>query len=244
VSAGHASRLVLAIALAAPTLAAAQTVDEIVSHHVAARGGREALAKVRTLRMTGRVTGPAGRQALVRREIARPGRIRTEFVFQGTTGIYAWDGTGGWRVSPLEGGFVPAPLPAEEAAMAAELADLDGPLVDWRTKGHRVELVGTEPLPGGNAYRLKLTLAKTGDVRDVWLDAATGLVVRTTTRRKLLGRELAIEAVFDDYRETGGVSFARSIEAGLRGRAERLRIQVDTVELNPVLDDARFRRPR
>jgi hypothetical protein len=240
----RALRFMLAIAVLGPAAAPAQTVDEIVARHVAARGGREALAAVLTLRMTGRATGSAGRQAIVRRELARPGRIRTEFVFQGTTGVYAWDGTGGWRVSPLDGGFEPEPLPVEESALASEQADIDGPLVDWKAKGHTVELVGTEALPGGAAYRLKLTLVKSGAVRDLWLDVATGLVVRTMTTRKFRGRELAIEAVFGDYQESGGVRFARSIEAGLRGRPGRLRIVVDSIELNPVLDAARFLAPR
>ena len=159
-------KLAAVLALLAPVAASAQTVDEIVARHVAARGGREALASVRTLRMTGRATEGPGREAIVRREIARPGRIRTEFEFQGTTSVYAWDGSAGWRVSPLDGRFEPEPLPAEEAAVAAEQADMDGPLVDWKAKGHRVELVGTDTLPDGRAHHLKVTL-KSGGVRDV-----------------------------------------------------------------------------
>jgi hypothetical protein len=60
----------------------------------------------------------------------------------------------------------------------------------------------------------------------------------------LRGRDVALETVFGDYRETAGVAFARSIETGVRGRPQRLRIVVETVEVNPPLDDARFRMPR
>jgi hypothetical protein len=238
----NARSILAVVALVVPSTAAAQTVDEIVARHVAARGGREALASVRTLRMTGRASAGPGREAIVRREIARPGRIRTEFVFQGTTGVYAWDGSAGWRVSPLDGSLEPEALPAEEAAAAAEQADIDGPLVDWKAKGHAVDLVGKEDLPGGPAYRLKVTL-KSGAVRSVWVGAATGFVVRTESTRRLRGREVALETTFGDYRETGGVVFARSIETGVRGRPRRLRIVVDSVEVNPLLEDARFRAP-
>jgi outer membrane lipoprotein-sorting protein len=226
-----------------PTAARAQTVDEIVARYVAARGGREALAAVRTVRMTGRAIAGPGREAIVRREIARPGRIRTEFLFQGTTGVYAWDGAAGWRVSPLDGVFAPQPLPAEEAALAAEQADLEGPLVDWRAKGHTVELVGKETLPGGPADRLKVTL-KSGGVRHVWVDDASGLVVRTESTRRARGHELAVETTFADYRRTAGVAFPRAIEVGVRGRPQRLRIVVEDVEVNVPLDDARFKTPR
>jgi outer membrane lipoprotein-sorting protein len=219
------------------------TVDEIVARHVAARGGREALASVRTLRMTGHAFAGEGREAIVRREIARPGRIRTEFEFQGLTGVFVWDGSAGWRVSPLDGSFEPEPLPAEDAALAAEQADIEGPLVDWKAKGHAVELVGSEALPSGTAHELKVAL-KSGGVRRVWVDAATGLVVRTESTRRWRGREVNLEIVFGDYRETAGVTFARSIETGVEGRPGRLRIVVDSVETNVALDDARFRMPR
>ena len=239
----NARFLLAAVALVVPSTVAAQTLDEIVARHLAARGGREALAAVRTLRMTGRATAGPGRDAIVRREIARPGRIRTEFVFQGTTGVYAWDGEAGWRVSPLDGRLEPEPLPAEDAAVAAEQADIDGPLVDWKAKGHAVDLVGSEALPVGPAHRLRVTL-KSGAVRHVWVDAATGLFVRAESTRKLRGREVVLETVFGDYRETAGVAFARSIETGVRGRPRRLRVVVETVEVNPVLDDTRFAVPR
>jgi hypothetical protein len=229
--------------LLAAASAPAQTVDEIVARHVAARGGRAALAAVRTLRMTGHAIAGAGRKAIVRREIARPGRIRTEFEFQGTTGVYAWDGNAGWRVSPLDGSLDPQPLSDEAAELSAEQADIDGPLVDWNAKGSRVELVGKAVLPGGAAYELKVTL-KSGVVRHLWIDAATGLLVKSASTRKVRGHEVDFEVVYGDYRETGGVKFARSIEMGIRGRPQRLRIAVDTVEMNPVLDETRFHLPR
>jgi hypothetical protein len=234
---------VLLAVLLASAAAPAPTVDEIVARHVAARGGKEALAGVRTVRMTGRAIAGPGREAIVRREIARPGRIRTEFVFQGTTGVYVWDGSAGWRVSPLDGVFEPQPLPEGAAELSAEQADIDGPLVDWKAKGHAVELVGRSELPGGPADELKVTL-KSGVVRHVWVDAKSGLVVKTASTRKVRGHELDLEIAYGDYRETGGVRFARSIEIGARDRPQRLHILVDQVELNPTLDESRFSLPR
>jgi hypothetical protein len=230
-------------ALLLPASAPAQTVDEIVAKHLAARGGREALAAVKTLRMAGRATAGPGREAIVRREIARPGKIRTEFVFQGTTGVYAWDGSKGWRVSPLDGSLDAEPLPDDEAAASAEQADIEGPLVDWKAKGHKVELVGTASLPGGPAHELKVTL-ESGAVRRVFVDAATGFIVRMESTRRVRGHDVALETEFGDYRKTDGVAFPHSIEGSARGRPNRLRIVVDSVEVNPRLDESRFKMPR
>ena len=169
-----------------------------MARNLAARGGKPALDAVRTLRMSGRAIAGPGREAIVRREIARPGRIRTEFVFQGTTGVYVWNGTEGSRVSPLDGSLDALPLSEDAAAMSAEQADIDGPLVDWKAKGHRVELVGTETLPGGAAQDLKVTL-KSGVVRHIWVDAKTGLMVKSSSTRKVKGHEVALEVAYDDY---------------------------------------------
>lgn len=241
--------LFLLAVLAVPGAARAQgaapapTVDQIVARHLAARGGAKALAGVRTLRMSGRAIEGPGREAILRREIARPGRIRTEFVFQGTTGVYVWDGKSGWQVSPLDGSLDVVPMPAEAAAVSAEQADFEGPLVDWRAKGHKVELAGTADLAGGPAHDLKVTL-KSGVVRHVWVDAATGLMVKSSSTRKVRGHEMEFEILFGDYRETSGVHFARSIDMGVKGRPRRMKILVESVEVNPPLDVARFRRPR
>ena len=234
---------VLAVPAAGLAQAAAPTVDQIVAQHLAARGGAKALAAVRTLRMSGRAIEGPGRTAIVRREIARPGRIRTEFVFQGTTGVYVWDGKSGWQVSPLDGSLDVVTMLPEAAAVSAEQADFEGPLVGWKAKGHKVELAGTAALAGGPAHDLKVTL-KSGVVRHVWIDAATGQMVKSSSTRKVRGHVSEFEVLFGDYKETSGVHFARSIDMGVKGRPRRMKILVDTVEVNPPLDEARFRRPR
>lgn len=235
--------LLALFALLADPLLAAESLDDILARHLAARGGREALAAVRSVRMVGTANAGPGRLAIVRREIARPGRIRTEIVFQGTTGVYTWDGAVGWQVSPLDGRLDAERMPPEEAAAAEELADIDGPLVEWKVKGHAVEVVGREALPGGPADRLKLTL-RSGAVRDVWLDANSRQVVRTLASRNIRGQAVVLETVFADFRETAGVRFARSSETAVVGRPRRLRIVVDSVEVNPPLDPSRFSMPR
>jgi hypothetical protein len=245
----RAPGLVLLAVVAVPAAGLAQgkapapTVDQIVAKHVAARGGAKALAAVRTLRMTGRALEGPGREAIVRREIARPGRIRTEFVFQGTTGVYVWDGKSGWQVSPLDGSLDVVTMPPDAAVISAEQADFEGPLVDWKAKGHKVELAGSAVLAGGPAHDLKVTL-KSGVVRHVWIDAASGQMVKSSSTRTLRGHAMEFEILFGDYQETSGVRFARSIEMGVKGRPRRMKILVENVEVNPALDEARFRRPR
>jgi hypothetical protein len=234
--------LFLGAAVALAPAVFAQTVDEIVARNIQARGGRAALAAVKAIRMTGHAFGGPGRTAIVRREIVRPNRIRTEFEFQGTTGVYVWNGTTGWQVSPLDGSFDATPITGEAAALSAEQSDFEGPLVDWKAKGHKVALTGKETLPGGPAHHLWVTL-KSGVVRHLWIDAGTGLLVKSGSTRQVRGHPVQFEVTYGDYREAGGVQIARSIETGVVGRPQRMRIAVETVEVNPKIDEADFRAP-
>ena len=51
---------------------------------------------------------------------------------------------------------------------------LRGLLVDWKDKGHTVELAGRETLPGADAFKL-VVKTKNGATRTIYLDASTYL---------------------------------------------------------------------
>ncbi len=219
-------------------------VDEIVTSNLAARGGKERIQALRSIRHTGTATGSGGRVARVVREIKRPGLYRLEFISQGTTSVFAHDGQTGWHVAPLQGHFEPQEItPGTDSAAGVDERDIEGPLVDWREKGHVVELVGRETLPGGEAVKLKVTL-KDGAIRYDYVDVASRQIVRSDFTRTIRGRTVTLEETFSDFREAGGLVFPHLIETHVRDRPEAIRIVVEKIELDPDLDDARFRLPR
>ena len=232
----------VAILLLVSTAASAQTVDEIVARHVEARGGGEKLRAIHSLRFTGRAESADGRDAIVVHEIKRPGRVRTEFTLQGMTGVYAYDGEDGWRVAPFRGIFEPEPMPEENEKLAEERADVDGVLVDWKAKGHKVELAGRESVGGREAFKLEVTL-ENGAVYYVYVDAESYLRVRTDTTQELAGHTVTIETTYGDHKAVDGVIFPHTIETGARDRPGHLRMIVEQVEINPSIDDARFEMP-
>jgi hypothetical protein len=215
------------------------TVDEIVAGYVEARGGLKRLRALQTLRQHGRVHAGPGRDGLVTREIKRGGRIRFEFTVQGVTGVLASDGPRGWKVYPFEGETGVQPLPDEVLVDAAEQADIDGPLVDWKSKGHQVELAGREVVDGRETWKLKVTL-RSGGVLYSYLDVKSSTQVKTESTRHVRGRPVRIDTTFGDYRKTKGILFPRLVEVRAAGRPQVLRLLVDEVEVNPPLGDARF----
>ena len=146
-----------ALLLAALPLSA-QTADEIVARYVQAVGGMERIQAVQTLRRSGTFYGGGGFEAQLVEENKRPDMVRQEFTFGGMTGVTAYDGKAGWKIEPWGGKKDAESLGEEELKSIIEDADLDGPLVNYQQKGNKVEYVGTEPVEGTDAYKLKVTL--------------------------------------------------------------------------------------
>jgi len=231
--------LAAAAALAAP--AAAQTVDELIAKANEARGGLAKIKGVQSVRMTGRMTMGPGVEAPITLEMKRPRSTRLEFTVQGQTGVQAYDGKQAWGISPL-GNRKPEPLPDEMARDIDAQADLDGPLVDFKAKGHQVELVGKETVDGTEAWKLKLT-PKGGEAQYVFLDASSLLEIRNEAHRLVRGQEMDIVSTFSDFREAGGVVWPHKIQAGPKGRTEKQVLSFDKIDVNPQVEDARFKMP-
>ncbi|HSB60201.1 MAG TPA: hypothetical protein VLI67_00680 [Vicinamibacteria bacterium] len=238
-----ASALALSVALlAVPAGASAETVDQIIDRYLKARGGIERIRGVQTLRLTGRMTLPGVEAPLVL-ELKRPNRMRTEFVFQGKTGVRVFDGERAWMVLPLPGLDQPRPMSAEEARDAREQADIDlSPLVDPAAKGYAVELVGREAGLGRESWKIRVR-SRDGQVRAMYLDVKTYLVNRIEESRTVEGKAEEFVTLISDYRSTGGLVYPHSIEVGPRAGGESQTFSFDKIEVNVPLDDSRFAKP-
>jgi hypothetical protein len=104
-----------------------------------------------------------------------------------------------------------------------------------------VELAGREAVGGREAYKLKLVL-KSGAVRYEYIDVKTHYQLRTDTTRQFRGRAVQLETTFRNQKRVEGVLFPTELTVVAVGRPQKLRVVVDSIEVNPPIDDARFTR--
>jgi hypothetical protein len=228
--------------LAAATAADDPTADDLIAKYVAKIGGADKLQAIKTLKKSGKFTGGGGFEAKVVEENKRPSMVRQEFVIQGMTGITAYDGREGWKIDPFQGKKDVEPLAEEEKKEIIEDSDFDGPLVDYKTKGNKVELAGKEPVEGTDAWKLKVTLAS-GDVQYYFMDIDDAVPIKIEKKRTIRGAERESETSIGDYKEVAGVYFPHSFESGPKGSSNRSKVVYDKIEANVPLDDALFRPP-
>ncbi len=227
--------------IAAP--AQAQDLEEVLNNYYEAIGGLEAWQSVQSMKMTGKMMmGGMGIEAPFTVMAKRPNKARIEFVFQGITGIQAYDGETAWQVMPFTGSTDPEEVPDDQAEDLWETADVDGPLVGWQESGHTVELLGMEETEGTQAYKLKLTL-NNGNVQYYYLDAEYFIPIRMEGVREVQGRTVEFETIVSDYKDVGGLMIAHSIEARPKGAPAGQTVTIDLVELNVELADSLFVMP-
>jgi len=236
----RSAALAAVLACAVPRLSA-QTVDEVIARNVEARGGKERLKAVSSVRTVARFSqGPL--RAEFRQENKRPGRVREEFALQGMAQIQAFDGKEAWQVSPFGGRKDPERMSEDDAKSLRVDADMDGPLVEYKEKGHQAELVGHDSMEGTDCFKIKLSM-KNGDVRYYYLDADSFLELKVEVQTTIRGTLQESELYYGDYEEVNGIYYPFSIVQAQKGSDSRVQFQVLKVEQNVSLDDARFSMP-
>jgi hypothetical protein len=176
-------------------------------------------------------------------EMKRGHKQRVEIQFQGQTAVQVYDGARGWKLRPFLNRHEVEDFTPEQARLAEQEQELDGPLVDYEGKGTRIAVEGLEAIDGGDAYKLKLTL-KDGSMRHVWVDARSFLQVQVDGARRVNGHEVPVLTRLSDYRWVDGVMVPYVAQTQVQGSPAPGRIVLDKVAINAPLPDERFARPQ
>src|SRR5438067_11238474 len=219
----------------------AQTVDEVIAKNIQARGGLEKLKAVKSLRTTVKFSDGSFRADL-RQENKRPGKVREEFIVQGMAQIQAYDGKTGWQISPFSGRRDPDLLSQDDMKSLIVDGDIDGPLVDYKEKGHKAELVGHDSMEGTDCFKIKLSM-KNGDVRYYYLDTDSYLELKVEVQTTIRDALQESELYYGDYEQANGIYYPFAVEQAQKGSASRAQFSVEKIEQNIPLEDAHFAMP-
>src|SRR5712692_947972 len=232
--------LSITLLLFLPLAAAAQTADEIVKKVLDARGGAEKIKSVQSERVSGHVSFSRGMEGTFVVELKRPLKMHVEISIEGQTIIRVYDGkSSGWTINPFLENKDVQPLSSEDLKNISDESDFDGPLMDYKSKGNQIELVGKENLDDKSVYRLKLT-NKNGDVRFYFFDASSFFLVKWEGIRKAQDKEIPWESFFSDYREIHGLKYAFQIDSDSPGTDLKQTLTAEKIEIDPPIDDTRF----
>lgn len=234
--------LLVAVRGAAAQGPAYPPVNTIVARYLAARGGADRLRAVRAERLYGRLTFPNGVTGVDTVEMARPGRIRTTVHLPQGTLVQGYDGKTVWGINPFGGDSTPRVLDAGTAKNVIAGGDMDGPLLDHGVRHIAVTLAGLDTADGRPAWALTV-VRPDSNVDTYFVDTASAVLTKWQGHRVANGTPVVYETYFRDYRRFGGLWFACRLESHTLGRPGTQLIVVDSVAVDPVVEDARFKMP-
>jgi len=223
-------------------LLCAQTLDEILAKNYQAHGGLDKLKAITAMKISGKIVIPdQGLEMPMVMWRKYPDKMRVESLFQDKKIVQAYDGQKAWWIMPFLS-EEPQEMAPEQAKLFAEQADFENPLVVLKEKGYPLELLGKEDMEGAPVFKLKLT--KT-DGREIYfyLDAESGLEVKSTLTLKIGETETLNEILYGDYKPVDGMMMPFYMENKMNGKTQ-MQMTMETLELNPAMDDAMFAMPQ
>lgn len=219
-----------------------EDLGSILEKYQQAIGGREAWEKLDVLKVSGNMhsLGTVFKTNVVYK---RPDKCRLDFRAENMYFAESFDGTTPWQVGIAQRTQEPKELEGKRAEELKQTCDFDGPLVNHKKKGIKIEYQGLEEIEGEKGYKLKVTY-KNGSVDTYYLNEKTYLpflVLGTTTVKN---RSLKSATRMRDYLETGDVKLAYYYEFELEGVPKDEIFHITSVELNPEVEKGYFSMPR
>ena len=240
--------LILASSLLVPAMAssgAQATADEIIEKHLAAIGGRDALAKLTSQKATGTmtITTPNGDLTGPVEMVSKAPNKARVYISLDLTPVgmsdkmvieQKFNGTAGWMLNSMQG----------DQEITGNMLDnmknnaFPTPLLGYKTAGAKVELLPKEDVKGKQALVVLYT-PKMGSPVRMYFDPETFLLLRT--KATINSPETGdLEQIRDmsDYRVVGGI---KSPFLMVNTNSQQvLTIKLEKIEYNVAIDDAVF----
>ena len=131
-----------------------------------------------------------------------------------------------------------------------ELAEFPDPFLNYKDKGFTAELMGTESLDGSDVFKIKLTKkpmivdgVEVPNVSTYYFDSEN--FVPIMVHEEVMsgpGKGMIMESRMSDYQEVEGLYIPFSMTQGVKDQPGQP-ITINSVELNPTIDDSEFKFP-
>ncbi len=216
--------------------AISQTADDIVNKNIDAIGGKENWRKIQSMRSEATLNTQGIEIPVVITQVHNKA-AKQEYSVMGMSGYSIISVDGGWNFNPMQGQSKPEPMSQEELNIGKEQLDIQGELLDYRQKGHNVELLESEDIDGTLCLKLKLT-RKSGRESFILIDPKTFYVVKTITNIIVNGQEIESSVLLSNYQKLPeGIVVPFTMENNQLPAP----INFSKIEVNPKIDDAVFK---
>ncbi|GAB3759255.1 LolA-like protein [Spirosoma pomorum] len=223
-----------------PVLTFAQSADEIISKHVAAIGGADKIAAVKTMQydQTMSVQG----MELTSKTVYIVGKsVRNDVSVMGQQITNVIDGDKGWIINPMQGGNAQdLPVDALKSAKSATEPSIFH-LAYLKDNKFPYELTGKEKYKGKDAFALKVSRPE--GIFNYYIDATTYQLLGSKGSVSTQGRQVETTSTYSDYKVVDGISVPYVSEVTMPSLPGAITAKLANVTFNQTVDPAIFVKP-
>jgi len=215
-----------------------QTADEIIQKYANAMGGLNAINAIKTAKMTGTFT-IQGSDLPITTQIINGKAVRSDVELMGQTITSCYKDGKGWKINPFAGIATATDVTGVELMDFKNQSMLANQLMDYKARGHKVELLGQEDVDGVKTNKIKLTNKEDGKVTTYYINTADNMLIKYATTREMQGQEVQIENYFSDIKDLNGLRFSMTRTQKVNGEVTQI-IKMTSVEWNVPIDEKIF----
>ena len=220
----------------------AQVADEVILKYTSTMGGLEAFNKITTAKITGTLS-TQGRELPITTQIINGKAMRADVIVgeQAVNNVY--DNGKAWKINPFANAATATEVTGSELVTFKSQASLANNLMDYKKRGHQVELLGQAEIEEGKVFIVKLTSKEDGKVTNYFISTTTYLLVKSIAKRELSGAEYDAATFYTDIAEINGLKFCKHFTTKIDGAVFQ-KVKYEKIELNVPVDEKIFLKPK
>jgi hypothetical protein len=230
------------VVLSSASMVSSQTAEEIISNYLNAIGGVDRISQIASVNMEG-IMEVMGSQGSVKTTIVNGKGFRQDVDVSGTQVVMCFTDTMGWQINPMAGIYSAEYLPYNQYISGRDQIFAGGPFViDYATKGYKLNLTGQEMAGGVNAYRINVMSPENFET-SYFFDPETWYLIKLVQKIEMMGQTMEVASNLSNYQTPeNGYAMPFTMETDYGGQFF-LTAKINKVEINPPVDVSVFVKP-
>lgn len=207
--------------------------DDIITKHLAAIGGVDAIKKVNSIYVEG-VVSAQGFDLPMTQTVVNGKGAKMTFNFNGMEGFHLARPDSAWTYMPFMGQSSPVPSDSVEFKETVDQLDAVDNFLDYKEKGATASTIPEVTIDGKKCPGVKLTY-KNGYTKSFYFDPATFYILRTVSVKTQNGSSSENQTDYSDHQKLPeGIVMAKKVITPSAS------IAITKVTVNPTIDAAIF----
>jgi hypothetical protein len=216
----------------------AQTLDDIIAKSTEALGGKDLIKSITSIYMENTMVAMDNESASTTVIVNGKG-AKTKSDFNGQTMVQCYTDKGGWMINPMGGSADPTVMPDKQYKNGKSQIYIGQNILDYKTSGNKVELIGKEKVQNVDAFKIKVTTPDSVSIT-YYIDAATYFVIQSNTSVEMMDQKMEVVTKMSDYQKTDFGYVLPKTTTVSYGDQFSMVIKLKKVEFNKVIDPTIF----